>query len=398
MATRRALIIGGSVGGLFAAHMLGRIGWEVDVFERASENLAGRGAGIGTHPALGEVMRRLGLAFDEVLHETSGVHFPSGRCCSVSVSAGGAGPKKRPRAADRGLLPFDDESDPQVRELWPVFTQRLRDLGWSEGHNIQFDLHFTGQDKGRINSGAVKLVASAPDLIVVWSNPAAAALKQATRTIPVIFAQVSDPVGEGVVDSLARPGGNITGFQNFETAIGGKWLQLLKEIAPTVRRVAVVYNQNIVANVAFLHAAEAASASLDIKVIAIDLHDAALMEDTLTAFAQELNGGLIITPNPVNTKSPELLPKLARQLRLPAIYPFRVFVVNGGLVSYGFDTIEQQRGVATYVDRVLKGEKATDLPVQAPTKYRLLINLKAAQALGLDVSLLLQQRADELIE
>jgi putative tryptophan/tyrosine transport system substrate-binding protein len=279
-----------------------------------------------------------------------------------------------------------------------VFTQRLRDLGWSEGHNIQFDLHFTGQDKGRISSHAVQLAASVPDLIVVWSNPAAAALKQATRTIPVIFAQVSDPVGEGVVDSLARPGGNITGFQNFEVAIGGKWLQLLKEIAPGVRRVAVVYNQNIAANVAFLHAAEAASASLDVKIIAIDLHDAAIMEETLTAFAQGSNSGLIITPNPLNTRSPELLAKLARRLRLPAIYPFRAFVLNGGLMSYGFDTIEQQQGVATYVDRVLKGEKATDLPVQAPTKYQLLINLKAAQALGLNVSLLLQQRADELIE
>ena len=296
------------------------------------------------------------------------------------------------------LLPFDHESDPQVRELWPVFTQRLRDLGWVEGRNIQFDLHFTGQDKGCISSGAVQLAASVPDLIVVWSNPAAAALKQATRSIPVIFAQVSDPVGEGVVDSLARPGGNITGFQNFEVAIGGKWLQLLKEIAPEVRRVAVVYNQNIAANVAFLHAAEAASASLDVKIIAIDLHDAAIMEETLTAFAQGSNSGLIITPNPLNTRSPELLAKLARRLRLPAIYPFRAFVLNGGLMSYGFDTIEQQQGVATYVDRVLKGEKPIDLPVQAPTKYQLLINLKAAQALGLDVSLQLQQRADELIE
>ncbi len=296
------------------------------------------------------------------------------------------------------LLPFDNESDPQVRQLWPVFTQRLRDLGWVEGRNIQFDLHFTGQDKGRINSGAVQLAASAPDLILVWSNPAAAALKQATRTIPVIFAQVSDPVGERVVDSLARPGGNITGFQNFEVAIGGKWLQLLKEIAPGVRRVAVVYNQNIAANVAFLHAAEAASGSLDIKIIAIDLHEAAIMEDTLTAFAQEPNGGLIIAPNPLNTKSPELLANLAGRLRLPAIYPFRAFVVNGGLMSYGFDTIEQQQGVATYVDRVLKGEKPTDLPVQAPTKYQLVINLKAAQALRLDVPLQLQQRADELIE
>jgi putative tryptophan/tyrosine transport system substrate-binding protein len=296
------------------------------------------------------------------------------------------------------LLPFDNESDPQVRQLWPAFMQRLRDLGWVEGRNIQFDLHFTGQDKARINSGAVQLAASAPDLIVVWSNPAAAALKQATSAIPIIFAQVSDRVGEGVVDNLAHPGGNITGFQNFEVAIGGKWLQLLNEIAPAVRRVAVLYNQNIAANVAFLRAAEAASGSLDIKIIAIDLHEAAIMEDTLTAFAQEPYGGLIIAPNPLNTKSPELLTKLAQRLRLPAIYPFRVFVIDGGLVSYGFDTIEQQQGVATYVDRVLKGEKPMDLPVQAPTKYQLVINLKAAQALGLDVSLQLQQRADELIE
>jgi putative tryptophan/tyrosine transport system substrate-binding protein len=249
------------------------------------------------------------------------------------------------------LLPFDSESDPQVRELWPVFTQRLRDLGWAEGRNIQFDLHFTGEDKGRISSGAVQLAASAPDLIVVWSNPAAAALKQATRTIPIIFAQVSDPLGEGVVDSLARPAGNITGFQNFEVAIGGKWLQLMKEIAPQVRRVAVVYNQNIAANVAFLHAAEAASASLDVKIVAIDLHELAIMEDTLTTFAQEPNGGLVVTPNPLNTKNPELLAKLARRLRLPAIYPFRAFVLSGGLMSYGFDTIEQQQGAATLAAR-----------------------------------------------
>ena len=296
------------------------------------------------------------------------------------------------------LLPFDDESDPQVRQLWPVFTQRLPDLGWSEGRNIQFGVHLTGQNIERIRSGAAQLVASAPDLIVVWSNPGAAALKQATQTIPVVFAQVSDPLGEGIVGSLARPGGNITGFQNFETAIGGKWLELLREIAPGVRRVAVVYNQNIAANVAFLHTAEAASALMDIKVTAIDLHEAAAIEPALTAFARESNGGLIVSPNPLNTRNPEVLAKLAARLHLPAIYPFRLFVVSGGLVSYGFDTIEQQQGAATYVDRVLKGEKPADLPVQAPTKYQLVINLKAAQALGLDVSLQLQQRADEVID
>jgi ABC-type uncharacterized transport system substrate-binding protein len=296
------------------------------------------------------------------------------------------------------LLPFENEADPQVRQLWPAFMQRLRDLGWVEGRNIQFDLHFTGQSKAGIKFGAAQIVASAPDLIVVWSNPAVSALKEATKAIPIVFAQVSDPVGEGVVDSLAHPGGNITGFQNFEAAIGGKWLQLLNEIAPAVRHVAVLYDKNIAANVAFLHAAEAASTSLDIKITPVDLHEPATLEDALAALAREPNAGLITTPNPLNTRSPELIATLAQRLRLPAIYPFRVFVVNGGLVSYGFDTIEQQQGVATYVDRVLRGEKPIDLPVQAPTKYQLVINLKAAQALNLEISLQLQQRADELIE
>ena len=296
------------------------------------------------------------------------------------------------------LLPFDDERDPQVQQLWPAFTQRLRDLGWSEGRNVQFELHFTSQNIERIRSGAAELVAGAPDLIVVWSNPGVAALKQATQTVPIVFAQVSDPGGGGFVESLARPGGNITGFQNFETAIGGKWLELLKETAPGVRRMGVVYNQHIAANVAFLHAAEAASGSMGIAITAIDLQEAAAIEPALTAFAREPSGGLIVTPNPLNTTNRAVITGLAARLHLPAIYPFRLFTASGGLVSYGFDTIEQQLGTAAYVDRVLKGEKPANLPVQAPTKYQLVINLKAAKALGLDVSSQLQQRADELIE
>jgi putative tryptophan/tyrosine transport system substrate-binding protein len=296
------------------------------------------------------------------------------------------------------LIPFEDESDPQVRDLWPAFKQRLGELDWIEGRNIQFDVHFTSQNIDRIRTGASELVASAPDLIYVWSNPGLAALKQATQTIPIVFAQVSDPVGSGLVANLARPGGNATGFQNFETAIGGKWLELLKEIAPGVRRVAVVYNQKIAANVAFLRTAEAASASVGVTVTAMDLQDAAAIEPALRAFALEPDGGLIVTPNPLNARNTEVISGLAARLQLPAIYPFRDDPVKGGLVSYGFDTVEQQRGAAAYVDRILTGEQPANLPVQAPTRYQLVINLKTAKALGLDVSLQMQQRADEVIE
>jgi putative ABC transport system substrate-binding protein len=259
-------------------------------------------------------------------------------------------------------------------------------------------VHFTTQDIQRIRAGAAELVASVPELIYVWSNPGLAALKQSTQTIPIVFVLVSDPVGTGLVANLARPGGNITGFQNFETAIGGKWLELLKEIAPGVRRVAVVYNQKIAANVAFLHTAEAASPSMGVTVTAMDLQDVAAIEPAFAAFARGPNGGLILTPNPLNSRNTEVISGLAARLHLPAIYPFHLDPVKGGLVSYGFDTVEQQRGAAAYVDRLLKGEKPANLPVQAPTKYQLVINLKTARALGLDVSLQMQQRADEVIE
>jgi putative ABC transport system substrate-binding protein len=209
---------------------------------------------------------------------------------------------------------------------------------------------------------------------------------------------VSDPVGSGFVANLARPDRNITGFQNFEPAIGGKWLDVLKEIAPEVRRVAVVYNQGIAANVAFLHSAEAASSAFGITVIATATPEAGDIERSLNALAQEPNGGIIVAPNPLNSTHFELIIGLAARLHLPAIYPFRLFSTNGGLVSYGFDTIEQQVGAAGYVDRILRGAKPNELPVQLPTKYQLVINLKTAKALGLSVSLQLRQRADELIE
>jgi putative tryptophan/tyrosine transport system substrate-binding protein len=296
------------------------------------------------------------------------------------------------------LIPFENENDPFARDLWPAFKQRLAELGWVVGRNIQFDVHFTTQNIERIRAGAAEIAASGPELIYVWSNPGLAAMKQATQTIPIVFVLVSDPVGSGLVANLAHPGGNITGFQNFETGIGGKWLELLKEVAPGVRRVGLVYNQNIPANVDFLRTAQALSGTVGVTVSATELHDAADIERVFTDFAQEPDGGLIVTPNPLNARNNEMIIGLAARLRLPAIYPFHLDAEKGGLVSYGFDTMEQQRGAAAYVDRVLKGEKPADLPIQAPSKYQLVINLKTAKGLGLTISRDILLVADEVIE
>jgi putative ABC transport system substrate-binding protein len=296
------------------------------------------------------------------------------------------------------LIPFPDDRDPLVREYLSAFKQRLHELGWIESRNIRLDYRFTGQNAERIRTGGEELIALTPDVIVVWANPAAAILRKTTQTIPIVFTVVSDPIGGGFVTNLARPGGNITGFQNFETEIGGKWLEVLREIAPGVRRIAFVHSPDISAHVAFMRVAEAASSSLGMTVTPAGVRSAAEIERALTEFAKEPNGGLIVAPSPFNTTNKELIIGLASGLHLPAIYPFRYFATNGGLASYGFDTVEQHRGAASYVDRILKGEKPGDLPVQAPTKYELVINLKTAKALGLTISREMQQRADELIE
>jgi putative tryptophan/tyrosine transport system substrate-binding protein len=296
------------------------------------------------------------------------------------------------------LIPFPDDREPQVKDYLLAFQQRLHELGWDEPRNIRLDYRFTGQVPERMRTGTEELIALVPDVIVVWANPAAAIVRKATQTIPIVFVSVSDPVGGGFVTNLAHPGENITGFQNFETAIGGKWLQVLKEIAPGVSRAAFVHSPDISAHVAFIHAAEAASSSLGMTVASVGLRSAAEIEPALRAFAKEPAGGLIVAPSPFNTTNQELIIGLASELRLPAIYPFRYFAENGGLASYGFNTVEQHRGAAAYVDRILKGERAGNLPVQAPTKYDLVINLKSAKALGLHISLQLQQRADGVIE
>ena len=296
------------------------------------------------------------------------------------------------------LMPFPDDRVPLAREWLSAFKTRLHELGWIEGRNIRFDYRFTDQDAERIRIGADELVGLAPDIIVVWANPAAAILRKATQTIPIVFITVSDPVGSGFVTNLARPGGNITGFQNFESEIGGKWLEVLRDIAPGVRRVAFVHSPDISAHVAFVRAADAASNTFGISVTPASVRSAAEIEPALTAFAQEPNGGLIVAPSPINTINQKLIIALASDLHLPAIYPFRYFATNGGLVSYGIDTVEQNRGGASYVDRILKGEKPGDLPIQAPSKYELVINLTTAKALGLTISREVQLRADELIE
>jgi putative tryptophan/tyrosine transport system substrate-binding protein len=295
------------------------------------------------------------------------------------------------------LIPFSG-NDPETQARIAAFKQQLQNLGWTDGRNLHIDYRFTGDDTQRIRVGAEELVAVAPDVIFVYANQPVAALRQATRVIPIVFAQVSDPVGSGFVASLAHPGGNITGFQNFEAEIGGKWLEVLRQIAPAVRRIAVVHSPDIAANVAFLNAAEAASTSVGMTVTAAGVRSAADMESTLTAFGREPNGGLIVVPSPVNLTNRELIIASAARLGLPAIYPYRYFSKGGGLASYGFDQIEQNRGATAYVDRILKGEKPADLPVQAPTKYELIINLKTAKALGLTVPPSVLASADEVFE
>jgi putative ABC transport system substrate-binding protein len=254
------------------------------------------------------------------------------------------------------LIPFHSD-EPEIKARLAAFKQRLHELGWIEGGNIRFDYHFTGQDAERIRTGAEELIAFGPDVIVAWNNPTVAVLQKATQTIPIVFVGVSDPIESGFVTNLGRPGRNITGFQNFETAIGGKWLDLLKEIAPAVRRVAFMHSPDISANLAFLHAAEPASIALNLTVTAVAVKNIADIEDSLTAFAKEPNGGLIVAPFPFIVTNQHRLLALASDLQLPTIYPFRYFVLNGGLASYGFDTVEPHRQAASYVDRILKGEK-----------------------------------------
>jgi putative tryptophan/tyrosine transport system substrate-binding protein len=291
------------------------------------------------------------------------------------------------------------ENDPEVLARVVAFRQGLEALGWTENRNIRIEHRYSGGDLDRIQAYTTELVRSAPDLIACTSTPIVAALKQATDTIPIVFSVVNDPVGQGFVAALSRPGGNITGFTFIDFPLIGKWLEMLKEIAPDVRRVTLIFNPDTSPYYpVFLREFGAPPASLAIELSASPVHNEAEIEAAITAFAHEPSAGLIAAADVfINTRR-RLIMALAERHRLPVIYGFRQFVTEGALISYGPDTVDIVRRSASYVDRILKGEKPADLPVQAPTKYELVINLKTASALGLKVPLIMQMTADEVVE
>jgi putative ABC transport system substrate-binding protein len=290
------------------------------------------------------------------------------------------------------------EADPVWQAYLATFRQRLHEFGWTEGRNVRFDYRFTGDSAARMRSAAAEVVALAPDVIFVSTNPVVSAVLEETRSIPIVFTWVSDSVGSGYMSNLAHPGGNITGFHNYEPALGQKWMGILKEIAPAVRRVAFVHVPEITANVAFMRAGEASGAALGISVSGAGVRNEADLERVLTNFAQEPDGGLIVTPSPLTATRREVIVELAARCRLPAVYPFRFYAESGGLISYGTDQTELVREAASYVDRILRGASAGDLPVQLPTKYQLVINMRTARALGLNIPNSMQLLADEAIE
>lgn len=298
-----------------------------------------------------------------------------------------------------GVLQTPSESDPQTQTRVEAFEQALRRLGWTIGDNLRIDYRFGALgDVERIRRYAAELVALGPDVIVVVGTANVAPLLQATRTVPIVFAFVADPVGAGFVESLARPGGQMTGFLQFEYGLSAKWLELIKEISPGVTRVAVVRDADLSAGLGQFGAIQAVAPSLGLEVVAVNMRDAADIERAVTIFARQPNGGLVVTSSAQAAVHGNLIVALAARHRLPAVYFLRRLVERGGLISYGSNLLDQFRRCADYVDRILKGEKPANLPVQAPTKYELVINLKTAKTLGLTVPPSLLARADELIE
>jgi putative ABC transport system substrate-binding protein len=287
-----------------------------------------------------------------------------------------------------------DDAEGQARIA--AFLQALQQLGWSDGRNVRIDYRWAAGDTGRFHRYAEELLALVPDVILASATPSVQALQQATRTVPIVFAIVADPVGAGFVDSLARPGGNVTGFTPFEYGMSGKWLELIKELAPRATRVAVLRDLTI--GLGQLGAIQSVAPSLGIELRPVNVRDADEIERSIAAFAQGSNGALIVTASTSAIIHRELITTLAARNKLPAVYYTRYWVAGGGLMSYGPDFRDQFRRAAGYVDRILKGEKPADLPVQAPTKYELVINLKTAKALGLEVPTTLLARADEVID
>jgi len=297
-----------------------------------------------------------------------------------------------------GVLTGTAADDPEAQARQAAFVQGLAQLGWTDGRNVRIDARWTAGNAADTRKYAAELVALAPDVILVGGGASIGELLQATRSVPIVFAFVPDPVGSGFVDSLARPGGNATGFMQFEYSLCGKWLELLKEIAPGVTRAAVLWDPAITAGIGQFAVIQSVAPSLGVEVIPAKVRDATEIERAIAAFARTANGGLIVTGSALAAIHRELIITLAARHKLPAVYFERRFVVGGGLISYGANFVDQYRQAAGYVDRILKGEKPADLPVQAPTKYETVLNLKTAKALGLDVPPSVLARADEVIE
>ena len=295
------------------------------------------------------------------------------------------------------LMPFA-EDNPVGQARLAAFRQGLLQLGWADGRNVRIDSRWGAGDASLTRTYARELVALAPDVVMAVSSGAVAPLREVTRTVPIVFAVVADPVGAGFVENLAQPGGNVTGFLGYEYTLSGKWLELLKEIVPGVTRVAVLRDSAIAAGPAQFAVIQAVAPSLGVELRPADMRNAGEIERAITAFAGSSNGGLIVTGSPSATIHRNLIIMLAARHRLPAVYYDRFYVTGGGLISYGADTLDECRRAAGYVDRILKGEKPADLPVQAPTKYELVINLKTARAIGIELPPSLLARADEVIE
>ena len=297
-----------------------------------------------------------------------------------------------------GVLQNLASDDPAEQARLMAFGQGLQELGWTIGQNVRIENRWSAGDPDRIRRNTEEMVALAPDVILASGNAGVAPLLQATRTVPVVFVIVPDPVGAGFVDSLARPGGNATGFIAYEYGLSGKWLEVLKEIAPGVTRAAVIRDPALASGPGQFAAIQSIAPSLGVEVSPVNVRDAGEIERAITAFAHSPNGGLIVTGSALVGIHRHLIIALAARHKLPAVYVERTYVAAGGLISYGSDFLDQYRRAASYVDRILKGEKPADLPVQAPTKYELVINLKTAKALGLTVPETLLARADEVIE
>ena len=300
------------------------------------------------------------------------------------------------RARRIGVLMNNDGAD--QRASYAAFMQFLKELGWADGGNLRVDSRWANGSASDIRKYAEELAALAPDVIVVTGTAGLAPIIQVAPTVPIVFANVADPVGAGFVNSMSRPGGNVTGFVQFEYSLSAKWLELLKQVAPDLARVAVLRDPAITSGIGQFAVIQSVATSIGVEVVAINVRDASEIEQSVEAFARLPNGGLILTASALATTHRNLIIALAAKYKLPAMYYRRYYAASGGLISYGYDVFQQYRGAAGYVDRILKGEKPANLPVQAPTKYELIINLKTAKAMGLTVPPALLARADEVIE